>query len=224
MPPVEVNNSVFPEMAPEPVTNYFVFPNKGGLKRLPDQVHNHKMLGPGDEAFLQNTVTMTTTARLEGDTLQVEVAITNDRAGHHVPTDSPLRHLILVVQATDAEGNRLSLHEGLTLPDWTGDYADRPGKGYARILEDPLTGEVPLMNFWRPAQVVTDTRLAALATDITRYTFVAPAGGPITVEARLLYRRAFQQLMVWKGWNDPDLLMASETITLAGQEEAALTK
>ena len=30
----------------------------------------------------------------------MQVSITNDRTGHHVPTDSPLRHLILLVQAS----------------------------------------------------------------------------------------------------------------------------
>lgn len=222
MPPVEAGNTVFPEMAPEPATNYFVFPDKGGLKRRPDQVHIHKMLGPGDETFLQNAVAMTTAARLEGDGVQVEVNITNEKAGHHVPTDSPLRHLILVVQATDAEGNPLLLREGLTLPEWTGDYANQPGKAYAKIMQDPLTGEVPTMNFWRPTQIVTDTRLAALATDTNHYSFAAPAGGPITVEVRLFYRRAFQQLMEWKGWTDPDILMKAETITLTSREEAAV--
>jgi hypothetical protein len=215
MPPVEVGG-VFPEMAPEPLTNHFVFPDKGGLKRLPSQTHTHKMWGAGDETFLQNAVSMTTTAYLKEGGLFVEVSLTNERAGHHVPTDSPLRQLLLVVQATDAEGNKLPLQEGLTLPEWAGDYANQPGKGYAKILKDPLTGEVPSMNFWRPSEIITDTRLAALATDTNRYTFSAPATGPVTVEAHLFYRRAFQQLMEWKGWDDPDILMEATTITVAG--------
>jgi hypothetical protein len=224
MPPVEAGNTLFPEMVPEPPATYFVFPDKGGLKRRPNQIHTHKMLGPNDEAFLQNAVTMTATAWLEGDGVQVEVSLTNDQAGHHIPTDSPLRHLLLVVQATDAEGNQLPLSEGLTLPDWTGDYANRPGKAYAKILQDPLTGEVPTMNFWRPAQIITDTRLAALATDTNHYRFAAPAAGSITIEVRLFYRRAFQQLMEWKGWTDPDILMKAETIILSSREEAAMKK
>jgi hypothetical protein len=224
MPPAEAGSAVFPEMVPEPPTNYFVFPDKGGLKRPPDQVHTHKMLGPDDETFLQNAVAMTTTARLEGDGVQVEVTITNAKAGHHVPTDSPLRQLILVIEARDAAGELLSLQAGPTLPDWTGDYAGRPGQGYAKIMADALTGEMPTMMFWRPTAIVTDTRLAALATDASHYTFTAPVSGPVTIEARLLYRRAFQQLMEWKGWTDPDILMKAETITLASRESAAMKK
>jgi hypothetical protein len=63
-----------------------------------------------------------------------------------------------------------------------------------------------------------------LTTDTSRYTFTAPASGEVTVEARLLYRRAFQQLMEWKGWTDPDIVMKAETITLAGREPAAMKK
>jgi hypothetical protein len=161
---------------------------------------------------------MTTTARLEGDKVLVEVSITNDKTGHNVPTDSPLRHLILVVQATDVTSNVLSLHDGPQLPDWTGNYAGQPGQSYAQILKDEWTGESPTGAFWRPIEVVSDTRLAAMTTDTSRYTFAAPTTGAINVEARLIYRRAFQQLMEWKGWTDPDIVMEAETIKIVNSE------
>ncbi|MBI1877813.1 MAG: carboxypeptidase regulatory-like domain-containing protein, partial [Chloroflexi bacterium] len=187
--------------------DHFVFPEQGGLSRDPQRIHNHKMLGVTDETLLQNSVTMTTTARLEGEQVRVEVSITNDKTGHHVPTDSPLRHLILVVQATDVLSNVLPLQDGPQLPDWTGNYAGQPGQGYAQILEDEWTGESPTGAIWRPIRVKSDNRLAALATDVSRYTFTMPASGPITIEARLIFRRAYQQLMAWKGWTDPDIVM-----------------
>jgi hypothetical protein len=62
--------------------------------------------------------------------------------------------------------------------------------------------------------IIEDTRLAALATDTTRYTFSAPAGQAITVNVRLIFRRAFYELMKQKGWNDPDILMEHETIQI----------
>jgi hypothetical protein len=161
---------------------------------------------------------MTTTGRLEGNQVLVEVTITNDKTGHHVPTDSPLRHLILVVEATDAASNTLPLSDGPLLPTWTGNYAGQPGRAFALILEDEWTGESPTAAFWRPIRLVEDTRLAAMATDVSHYTFAAPANGPITVEARLIFRRAFQQLMTWKGWTDPDILMESETVIVTGQK------
>jgi hypothetical protein len=194
--------------------DYFVYPALGGLHRDPDRIHDHYMAGASDETLLQNSVTMTTTAQVEGDAVLVEVSITNDKTGHHVPTGVPLRHMILVVQATDAEGNLLPLRDGPVLPDWTGDYAGQSGRYYAKILEDEWTGESPTGAYWRDIRLVEDTRLPAFATDVSRYTFAAPAEGSATVEARLIFRRAFQQLMEQKGWDDPDIVMEEETIVV----------
>jgi hypothetical protein len=198
--------------------DHYVFPERGGTRRDPNRIHNHRMPGAADEELLQNSVTMTATAQQDGDEIAVEISITNDKTGHHVPTDVPLRHLILVVQATDASGNPLSLLTGPALPDWTGNYAGQPGRYYAKILEDKWTGEAPTAAYWRDIRLVEDTRLAAFATDTSRYTFAAPAKGPIKVEARLIYRRVFQQLMEQKGWSDPDMVMEAETITVTGAE------
>jgi hypothetical protein len=201
-----------------PVTDYdyFCYPEQGGLRpRHP--IHDHTMPGAKDEALLQNSVTMNTSARLDGGEVEVEVGITNDKTGHHVPTGVPLRHMILAVRATDADGNLLKLRGGPVLPDWTGDYAGQPGRYYAKILEDEWTGESPTGAYWRDIRLVEDTRLAAFETDVSQYTFVAPTSGPVTVEARLIFRRAFQQLMVWKGWDDPDIVMEEESITVAAR-------
>lgn len=198
--------------------DFFVYPEQGGLRRDYLTIHSHYMPGAKDEALLQNAVTMTTTARLEGDEVLVDVSITNDKTGHHVPTGVPLRHLILVVRATDADGQALPLQRGPVLPDWTGDYAGLPGKGYAKILEDEWTGESPTAAYWRDIRLVSDTRISAFATDASAYAFGAPDDGEITVEARLVFRRAFQQLMEWKGWEDPDILMEEAAVVLSRRE------
>ncbi len=194
--------------------DYFVYPALGGLHRDPDRIHDHYMAGASDETLLQNSITMTTTARLKGQEVLVEVSINNDKTGHHVPTGVPLRHIILVVQATDADGNLLPLRDGPVLPDWTGNYAGQSGQYYAKILEDEWTGESPTGAYWRDIRLVEDTRLAAFATDVSQYAFAAPAEGSATVEARLIFRRAFQELMEQKGWDDPDIVMEEETIVV----------
>jgi len=51
-----------------------------------------------------------------------------------------------------------------------------------------------------------------MATDTTTYTFDAPVGEAITVDVRLIFRRAFYDLMKQKGWDDPDILMEHEII------------
>ena len=98
--------------------DHFALPEKGGLTRDPATIFSHQMPGASDEVLLQNAVSMTVTASTDGDNLQVQVTLTNDKAGHHVPTDSPLRHLILLVTAEDENGQRFLQTSGPYLPDW----------------------------------------------------------------------------------------------------------
>jgi len=55
--------------------------------------------------------------------------------------------------------------------------------------------------------VLSDTRLAAFASDISSYAFAAPTEGTASVEIALIYRRAFIGLMDQKGWDVPDIVM-----------------
>ncbi len=203
----------------EPMTN--VAPDAGGVDRDPMSIHAHTQPGALDEELLQNAVAMTTTAQLEGDAVVVRVEITNDQAGHHVPTDSPLRHLILLVQATDADGNPLTQVEGPTVPEWggigdpsEGYYAGLPGKAYAKVLEELWTQISPSAAYWNPTRIVSDNRLAAFATDSSTYTFAAPERGEVKVEVTLLFRRAFIELTEEKGWDVPDIVMEQQTARL----------
>ncbi len=192
--------------------NWFAFPERGGLTRDYAPLHNHTMPGAADANLLQNAVTMEASAQRAGDQLQVQVSITNDKTGHHIPTDAPIRSMILVVEALDADGNPLALREGPVNPAYSGDYGGLPGKTFAKVLRDDWTGETPTGAYWRPVTIVEDTRLAALATDTTRYTFDAPAGEAVTVNVRLIFRRALYDLMQQKGWSDPDILMEQQTL------------
>ena len=194
--------------------NWFVFPERGGLERDYVELHDHAMPGAADEELLQNSVTMVSRAQRKGDQLQVEVSITNDKTGHHIPTDVPIRSMILVVEALDSNGERLALLEGPVNPVYSGDYGGLPGKTFAKVLRDDWTGETPTGAYWRPVTIVEDTRLAALATDTTHYTFDAAESEPVTVNVRLMFRRAFYDLMQQKGWDDPDILMEHETIQI----------
>ncbi|MBZ0299694.1 MAG: cytochrome c family protein, partial [Anaerolineae bacterium] len=193
---------------------WFVYPEKGGIVRDYAELHTHAMPGAADENLLQNTVTMNTTAERSSNQLKVEVHITNDQAGHHVPTDFPTRSMILVIEALDADGQTLALSAGPVNPAYSGDYGGLPGKTFAKVLRDEWTGETPTGAIWRPVTIVEDTRLPALETDTTNYTFDAPAGKVVTVNVRLLFRRSFSELMKQKGWTTPDILMEHETLTV----------
>lgn len=194
--------------------NYFVYPETGGEIRDPNRIHNHLMPGINDVELMQNAVSMTTAAERSGNSVVANIDITNDNTGHHIPTGTPIRHMMLVVTAVDAAGNAITLQNGPTLPDWTGNYAGEAGRYYAKILKDKWTGETPTGAYWRDIELVEDTRLAAFATDTSRYTFAAPVEGTVTITAKLVFRKAFQKLMDEKGWDDPDLIIKEETIIL----------
>jgi hypothetical protein len=197
-------------MLPDGVTTN-VAPGMGGVERDPMTIHAHTMPGAASVALLQNTVRMTISARQVVDVVQVTVTITNTQAGHHVPTDFPGRHMILLVTATDGQGQALSLQDGPVVPDWGGDMADRPGKAFAKVLRDLNSGEEPTAAYWNPTVIVSDNRIPAFGVDTSVYEFAAPPAGTVDVEATLIFRRAFWNLVEAKRWDKPDIVMEQET-------------
>ena len=66
----------------------------------------------------------------------------------------------------------------------------------------------------RALVLVNGPRVPAFGSDSDTYTFTAPANGGATIEVTLLYRRAFIDLMDWKGWDVPDIVMEAERIEI----------
>ena len=156
-----------------------------------------------------------------GDQIEVSVDIFNDNTGHHIPTDSPLRHLILVVEAFDAEGKPLAQVGGPVVEEYAGVgnpeegyYAGLPGVVYAKILEDLWTEISPSGSYWNPTRVISDNRIAAMETASSDYVFIAPEQGGTDIRVRLIFRRAYIEIMDWKGWDVTDILMAEQIIPL----------
>ncbi len=203
---------------------HFTLPEAGGLERDPSKIFSHRMPGASDETLLQNAVTMTAGAYREDDKITVEVEITNDQTGHHAPTDSPLRQLILLVTVTDSEGNPLSQVDGPTVPDWggigdpqAGYYAQMPGTAYAKILMELWTEVTPTGAYWNPTRVLSDNRIPAMGSDTTAYVFETSEvskTSEVYVVVKLIFRRAFIELMDQKGWDVPDIVMESQSIQL----------
>jgi hypothetical protein len=194
----------------------FVRPDKGGLERKPDTIFSHLMPGAADPELLRNTVRLDVRAQRRGTRIEVDVSLTNANAGHAVPTGHPARNMLLVVDVVDAQRRALTSAGSQVIQEWggagsaPGDYAGRPGKGYAKILEDRWTGVVPTVAYWRPTSIRADTRLGAQATDVTHYAFLSPTtAGDVTVNATVVFRRAFKSLSDAKHWNTPDIEMAS---------------
>jgi len=209
--------------------DHFARVDKGAELRDPQTIFSHKMPGASDTELLQNAVTMTADARIEGSQLIVEVKIANDKTGHHVPTDSPLRQMILLVNAMDEQGKTLSLFEGETIPEWggvgdptlgpalsavEGYYAGLPGKGYAKILSELWTEITPSGAYWNPTRILSDNRIPAFESDTSTYIFTAPSDGKVNVKVILLFRRAFKELTDVKGWDVGDIVMEEEILAL----------
>lgn len=198
----------------------FASPEAGGLERDPDTIAGHLMPGAADEALLASAVTMTAEAGAAEGTLVVTVSIVNDRTGHHVPTDSPLRHLILLVDAAGPQGP-LTLLEGPVVPDWggvgdpaNGRYAGLPGTAYAKVLEEVWTGVSPTGAYWNQTRVISDNRIPAMGSDTTTYRFALPDGASAEVDVTLVYRRAFADLADQKGWGLEDTVMAAVSLAV----------
>lgn len=200
-------------------TDHFARLSEGAMIRDPQVIFSHLMPGASNTDLLQAAVSMDVSAAHTKDELIVMVTVTNDKTGHDVPTDSPLRQMILLVDAVDEQGQALVFEDGPTVPDWggvgdptEGYHAGMPGKGFAKILMELWTEISPSGAYWNPTRIVSDNRLTAFESDTSTYTFTMPPTGSANVKVTLLFRRAFKDLMDQKGWDVPDVTMYQQTI------------
>lgn len=206
---------------PSGLTDHFARLDKEGSIRNSGTIGSHRMLGTGDEEFMRNSVTLDARVSSDENRLAVITEITNDKTGHHIPTDSPLRHLILVVETRDEQGNMLEQTTGTTLPEWCGEgdpaegyFAGMPGEVYAKILKEYWTEKEPTGSYWMQTRVVRDNRIRAMETAISEFRFSIRQSARVNVSVKLIYRRAFIELSDQKGWENKDILLAGKSFTL----------
>jgi hypothetical protein len=190
----------------------FALSEQGGLAHPPETIPSHFQLGVREESFMRDSVEFEVSTIREGDLLDVAVTIKNVRAGHHIPTDHPGRHLLLLVQAETESGNPLSLSGGPTVPAWGGDYAGMMGTGYAKVLRDVKTGEAPVVSYWKQTIIVSDNRIPANASNTTTFTFEVETDETINLNLRLIFRRIYQPIAERYGWDTGEILMAEEEV------------
>jgi hypothetical protein len=207
-------------MKPDGLMSNFA-PGRGGMERDPKTVSTHGLTRTLDGKLLQNALTVDVSADLRDTQVLVSVTVTNDKTGHHVPTGSPLRHLILLVEVGGPDQVPLAHLDGPTVPDWCGVveraqgcYAGLPGKAYAKVLQEWWTELAPTGAYWNKTRLLSDNRIAASAADTSLFTFDAAEYEEVTVNVKLLYRRAFLSLMRQKGWDDPDIVVGQESLTV----------
>jgi hypothetical protein len=195
---------------------YFALPEKGGLLHPPETIPSHLQLGATSLELLQNTVQLAVTAQeYSNSQIDVTVVITNTGAGHHVPTDFPGRHMLLQLTATDGIGQPLGQIEGPTIPSWGGEQAGMPGMVFAKVLRDVVTGDFPVVSYWKHTLIETDNRIPAMGVDQSTYRFDMTNGeGPVEVRVQLFFRRVSAGIAQQKGWDVADILMEDVSITL----------
>ena len=72
----------------------------------------------------------------------------------------------------------------------------------------------PSGSYWNPTRIVSDNRLAAFESDTTQYVFKAPESSGARIIVKLLFRRAFKDLMDQKDWDIPDILMEETSFSI----------
>jgi hypothetical protein len=179
---------------------------------------SHNMMNYGEDPdnsarhiprLVQGAAQIKLEPRLEGGQIKVKVNVTNTGAGHKFPTDSPLRHLILRVEARDWRNSPLTQTGGSTIPVWAApDLAGYAGQIFANVLKDKDTNLAPSFSYWNPVENAwqgSDTRLVPGITVQSEYAFAAPYDRTAQLTATLIYRRAFMNVVQQKGWYMGDL-------------------
>ncbi len=137
-----------------------------------DGINLHQMPGSHSLTQLNKAIRGQLHVSHDGGQLQVEVDVTNQGAGHMVPTGSPLRKLILQVNVAPFSGKSL--------------HAERV---FARVVADQKGNVLNREDlvFMKAAKAVSDTRLAPMETRKEHFTFDVPQGVRSTVEADFIY-------------------------------------
>jgi len=203
----------------------------GGPER--EGMRHHTFLGARDAGMRAKALSLDLDAQVVDGKLVVSTVVENVGAGHTVPGSSPIRNVILKIDATDETGQPLIYagdKRGL-LPPLAGfgnpetgqrsprDWAGMPGKMYARVFRSavvPKTGRpmVGVGGFAADA-VVFDTLLRPKAPDRATWAFDLPAdAGKVNVRARIVYRWAFLPIAERKGWDMEDLPMTEARVSV----------
>lgn len=112
-----------------------------GFKRTPEQMRKHVFLGPlaGSPRLIEGAMSLSISGAATGGGLAVTATLSNDAAGHAIPTGEAMRSLLLVVGA-DACGSALAPTGGQTLDDWGGAAASFVvGPGGAEVIGNQIT-------------------------------------------------------------------------------------
>jgi hypothetical protein len=194
-----------------------VAPGKGGIDRDPATLANHTLFSGSQREMLRKCLTLTARLADRDERLCVAIGILANHVGHRVPTGFADRHLLLVLEAFDKDGQAVAPVPGSpALPGIAGNsVAGLAGRLYAKQLMD-FDGHSPVP-FWRARPETVDTRLAPGPTEMVIYQF---GGGVDRVRIRLLYRRFWEELAESKSWPENEIVLVDHILRVKPGEDA----
>jgi hypothetical protein len=122
-----------------------------GFRVRPPVPETSYVTAPGDATVesLRNPLDVTVTPTRLGDRLEIALGLKNRGAGHSIPSGTPSRSLLLLVEAS-VESKPLPATGGYTVPDWVGALVTGSlGEGQASLVGAELT--LPVGASW-PAE------------------------------------------------------------------------
>jgi len=192
-----------------------IAPGRGGSKRDPKTLSNHRFFTPSLSAMLRRSLAIKIATHMDPEGLEVAIDLRAHDVGHRVPTGFVDRNLLLVVEAFDAGGRLLRARAGAALPRSAGkDFAGLSGKIYAKQLQ-AFEGNY-LVPFWRARPDFFDTRLLPEQTD--RIAFVFP-NQIRRIRVRLIYRRFWPETAEEKKWPDNEIIITNRELDINIVEE-----
>lgn len=175
------------------------------VKGRPGVGRSHNIRGTTPD-FLENALNLDVAVSHDLGSLTVAVNLSNDQTGHAVPSGVVVRNVILLVIAKNQQGDRLTMLQGDTVDEVggigdfdSGDYAGHPGYAFYRNMSDGTNERI----FYTDAQtIVSDTRLQPGASYVQNFTFAYAGADPVDIDVKVLYRRAFRDFVLVKGWTE----------------------
>lgn len=180
-----------------------IAPQAGGIERPPSTLASHTFLPGGREQMLNDSLRVSTSLRQQEGQLHAHVQVVASDVGHRVPTGFIDRHLLLIVEASDATGRIVSSDSGPVLSSPAGEeLVGKNGRLFAKLLVDSK-GDGP-QPFWRAGMKVVDTRLHP--EEPVESDFVFPAAAQ-KIRVRLIYRRFWAEVAKAKHWPEDDIVV-----------------
>lgn len=190
---------------PPPTDRTNIAPNKGGIERRAETLSRHDFPGATAE-LLKKSVKADIRAERGRDAVEVEVRLVAENVGHKTPTGFADRHLMLLVEGTDAAGKEAALLRGDVLPRRAGSAAGKPGRLFGNQHLNPAGDPLP---FWVPEGTWIDSRLAPGNAESATWRF---APSIRSVRIRVVHRRFWPIVAETRGWKDYETVIVDRTV------------